>query len=189
MSRSDFKARFAGRCDERWSDLAPRGRGRWCARCETEVLDLSRMSHAEAVEATRGGACGRVRLDAEGDPIFREPPDRGPRRALVVLAALAGGCAGASAEPPEPPIAAAPPSPGPAMTPIPTGIAFEDLPQTERAALEAAVEEARAEVTPTEEQLALTAAKRRRRGHHAVAGPGPQPPVTEYLGMMIDPDF
>lgn len=181
--------RLSYRCENRWADLEPRGAGRHCHECDTTVVDLSRLTREEALARTAGGACVRLRLDGAGAPIFRVEPTR--RGGLVVAAALLGGCAGSpgpsaqrvevQAEPP--PTSLSPVEPTAA---IPAGVAVAEL--ADHATLEEALHEWRYEGGPTPEQVALTAAKRRRLAPPASA-PYPQggPPV-EWMGMM-DPYY
>ncbi len=180
--------RLSYRCDNRWADLEPRGPGRHCHECDTTVIDLSRLTQKEALARTAGGACVRLRFDGAGAPVFRVEPTR--RGGLVVAAALLGGCAGGPAPaPPRVEVQAEPlPETAIALAPaaVPAGIELADL--AERATLEATLNDWRHEGGPTPEQLALTAAKRRRLTPPATP-PYPQGgPHAEWMGMM-DPYF
>jgi hypothetical protein len=54
-------------CDERWALMKTSARGRHCAQCRTEVLDLSRMSEREVRAAlARGDVCVRYEARADG---------------------------------------------------------------------------------------------------------------------------
>ncbi|MGE0784630.1 MAG: hypothetical protein AB7S26_03005 [Sandaracinaceae bacterium] len=198
MDKRQLASRLRGRCTQRWADLSPRERGRYCAACDTEVIDLTRVSLAEAIALTEGGACVRVRLNEDGLPMFREPPRRGRGPALVVVAAtlgaVAGGCEtgeaptipAAAAAPPDLDAPAEPPrSSAGCMLPIPSGVDVAQLPTDERTRLEAELDAIRGDAEPTDEQLALTAQKHRRRTRgSSVSGGAAIPPPIEYLGFM-----
>ena len=83
-------------CEERWEAMAPRGEGRFCARCERVVVDLSRLTRAQAearVKRRAGRTCLAVRRDVDTHaPVFRPEPSVAPRWAggLVLAAALTG---------------------------------------------------------------------------------------------------
>lgn len=175
-----FKDRLTRPCGQRWAELLPRGEGRYCGQCDTTVIDLSRLTKRQALEKTKDGACVRARLDERGELLFRPDPERRlGRRALAVVAALAGGCA--SRAPLEPRAEEAP-----ALSePLPLGVALEELEPAELAALTAV--SAESDAGPTAEQLELTRQKRARR---ALAAPPPIPPHHEYLGGAMAPvDF
>ncbi len=44
----DLRVSFPKPCDERWEAMAPEGRARLCARCDTVVHDLSQFEPDEA---------------------------------------------------------------------------------------------------------------------------------------------
>lgn len=164
------------RCHQRWADLAPNGRGRHCAECDTTVVDLSRLTRKAALAKVASGACVRVVRDGSGAAVFR--PEPSAKAGLVVAAALLGGCAGspdpAPTTPEVPPAAAAP-----ALEPVavvPGGVAVADL--ADLAELEGSLRAWRAEDGPTPEQIALTEAKRRR-AHGTAAGP-PGSPLPQH---------
>jgi hypothetical protein len=198
-----FAERMGGRCAKRWGDLTPRDGGRFCADCQTVVIDLSRLTRREARARVRGGACGRVRLDLDGEPTFRtEPLPRLAAGAIAAIAAVATACAvdpapdGAPAEPP--PLASAPLPLAASLEPtepldgsVPPGVALDELDPRRVASLDEAIGEMRRGAEPTEEQRELTARKRRlaRFGHGSGAHPATaQPPLVEYMGFM-DTDF
>jgi hypothetical protein len=188
-------------CDQRWADLEPRGPGRYCALCDTTVIDVSRLSRREVRERLRaeGRICGRVRLDEDGEPIFRAEPERRLGvRALAVVGALAGGCT-AGGDGPEPRIERAvsegddaPPTFAAAgamqpVPPLPEGVSVEELPGEQLASLEETLASMSGPVEPTEEQRRLTEAKRRRRQRATTQVS--QPPPQVFMGMMVEPDF
>ena len=143
--------------------------GRFCQKCDKTVLDLTRMTRAEAEARMRRidapEVCVQLNVDRFGDAVFRVPPSRAPHWAggLVLVTALtAGGCASEGEAPPE--IVQAPPEePGPPMQPVEVaviappfdGLVTGPVPADE---LNPAPE---GPVTPTAEQRALTAAKHR----------------------------
>ena len=85
--------------------MTPRPGGRYCARCDKTVLDLTGMSRERAEARVRALAdepelCVQLAVDRFGDPVFRPPPRRAPHwaRGLVMVAALTGaGCSSAEA--------------------------------------------------------------------------------------------
>jgi hypothetical protein len=89
--------------------MRPRAGGRHCARCDHVVVDLTdaTRARAEAIARESGGRlCVRMRVDEDGEAVFREPPLVPLRRAAagVAVAALMSACdpgidAGAAAPP------------------------------------------------------------------------------------------
>lgn len=86
--------------------------GKHCAKCDRVVHDLTRASASEALGlASLFGArrfCARVRLDEDGEAVFRVPRSPGPLRARLALAVVgvgAGACGSA------PPLTPSPPAP------------------------------------------------------------------------------
>ncbi len=60
-----MKARLRYSCDEKWEDMTPSGKGRSCARCDHEVLDLTSFSGPELIrllQENQGHVCGRVHV-------------------------------------------------------------------------------------------------------------------------------
>ncbi len=184
-------------CAEVWDDMAPRAEGRYCARCDQVVVDLSRATRREVERLLRRGGpvCAQIRADDEGDAIF-EPERVVPAARLLraaVLASALGGCA--SAAEPAPAVIEAVEEAEDAATPlaIPTTgfggslLGPGDAPMIPIGALPprscplppsddvegASPEEPTAgAVLPTAEQRALTRRKARERAirHHAVRG-------------------
>jgi len=78
--------------------------GRHCARCEKDVVDLTRVSAARAAAIAlvfgRGGLCARVRADSDGFAVFDEarPPSRSPRVLAAALGVGVAACSGATPE-------------------------------------------------------------------------------------------
>lgn len=92
-------------CEERWETMPRLGEGRFCARCERTVVDLSRLTRAQAearVARATSRVCLAIRRDARThEAIFRPEPARAPHwvGGLVAVAALGGaGCASARAD-------------------------------------------------------------------------------------------
>ncbi len=174
-------------CEERWEAMEPREAGRYCGRCEKVVLDLTAMTRAEAERtllALRAPeACVKLAVDRLGDAVFqRPPPSRAPHwaRGLVLATALTGASACATGEPPcNAQLTQLTADPGPAMIPVDTSAALasvEPAPFTGPVPAEALAQDD-GDTTPTAEQRALTAAKRR-----------PIPPVRPRLGgISIQP--
>ena len=110
-------------------ELSTGERGLWCAACEREVIDLTRLTRKQALPVLRSRepVCIRVRLDAEGEPVFVPEIERGPR-GWIVAAALAAGCTAPPPAPEPAPIASAS-TDRVAMEPtaLPVGFATEEL--------------------------------------------------------------
>lgn len=97
-------------CTEDWASFQPREAGRHCGTCDVTVVDLSRLTRRKAeamVRAVGGRMCARMRVDAEGEPLFLPETERAPRllgvAALGLLAAAcdSGPAPASVAEPPE----------------------------------------------------------------------------------------
>ena len=69
-------------CEERWEDMAPRGEGRFCERCQHTVVDLSKMSRAQAESRMRRVTgdylCVQLAVDEDDAALFR-PASSGRR--------------------------------------------------------------------------------------------------------------
>lgn len=106
-------------CHEAWAGMTPRGPGRHCTACDKTVVDLTRVTRREAesiVRAHGGELCGRLAVDARGEPVFRPEPLR--LAPLAFVGALAACSTDPSPPPPPAPVARAPdPHEGPAAPP------------------------------------------------------------------------
>jgi hypothetical protein len=164
--------RLRNRCDQRWADLVPRGEGRYCGKCDTTVVDLSRLTKRGAQARSEGGGCFRVRIDDGGAPIFRSEPERRlGRKALAMAAALAGCSAPAAPISEVAEVSAEPPAlPDDVTDDVPAGVALEEL-----MSVEVVPPQADQDATPNAEQLARTARK------HAPPASAP----THYPGYEI----
>lgn len=201
--RRRLSIRVENACHEDWSAMRPSGEGRHCGRCDSTVIDLSRVtrSQAESIIRSHGGkVCGRVRATERGEAVFAPEPVR----TGLVPVAIAGLLAACSAEPvdeaePAPraeagltdasPLALASSDPSSFGGSIATGVMMPigpDHPLTAPVVVVSpspAVEEE--EVQPTPEQRALTRRKHRRQ---QLASFPPIPPSHYDLGMMVLPD-
>lgn len=98
--------RIASPCTASWDAMRPVDGGRFCDQCRRKVHDLTRMTapraHAYALLFGGSGLCGRLNLDASGNPVFRpEPAARGHTRAALPMLATAASltaCARSDAE-------------------------------------------------------------------------------------------
>lgn len=171
-------------CEERWEAMEPREAGRYCGRCEKVVIDLTALTRAEAertlLALNAPEACVKLSVDRFGDAVFRRPPpSRAPHwaRGLVLATALTGASACATPEPPcDAKLTQLAEDPGPAMIPVDTSVALASVapaPFTGPVPAEALAADD-VDPTPTAEQAALTAAKRR-----VIA-----PPVRPMMGGM-----
>lgn len=84
-------------CSEDWSAMTPAEGGRFCARCQETVVDLTRARRGDAERRVRSGEalCAQLALDERGRPVFApEPPSRIAKLALrlAVVGAVATGC-------------------------------------------------------------------------------------------------
>jgi hypothetical protein len=79
-------------CGEDWAGMDPSERGRFCARCDREVVDVTELSSSEAmaIVANADGPipCVRARANARGDLQFRQPPCPGERPRTSVAVAI-----------------------------------------------------------------------------------------------------
>jgi hypothetical protein len=84
------RARIASHCHEPFEAMIGEGAVRACGRCEQPVFDFARMSltQAEALIASRGGACARLHRRADGAMMFADC-EVGARGLRVVRAAAA----------------------------------------------------------------------------------------------------
>lgn len=158
-------------CDERLDTMPALPGGRFCTSCQTVVIDLSRVTRAQAEQRMKAvvgdRACVQLRVDRFNDAVFLPPPKRAPHwsRGVVLLAALtAGGCT--LDEPAEPiPVVTVAPEPGPPMMPSVAAIAPATAPgpaiSTRAVPAGELNSESNTAVRPTAQQRALTAAKRR----------------------------
>lgn len=204
--------RVGGACGEDWARMEPRAGGRRCARCEHVVVDLTDTTRARAEAIVRVSGerlCVRMRVDALGDAIFREPALVPLRRAVsgLAVAALVAACepSAASSGPAETRVEA-PLEPtvidlGPPMLPIERGGGSpEPAPVASCAAGDAGAtaqrgegeaheqlgEEAhaeRGEPTPTADQRARTRRKRQRQARSARAHTARPPDV--HMGFLL----
>jgi outer membrane protein OmpA-like peptidoglycan-associated protein len=122
-------------CSEDWNAMTRVQGGRACDACGKRVVDLSGKSEREAqalFDASAGELCGRLRVDALGEAIWRA--ERAPpSRAMIVAASLVlplAACGGADrtalvATGPTAPLRTSPPTPVPAPHP-PRSTAFAD---------------------------------------------------------------
>ena len=184
-------------CEESWDAMEPRGEGRFCARCDRTVVDLSHLTRAQAearVARARGRVCLGLRMDARTHtPIFRPEPSVAPRWAggVVLAAALTGGCASTSSEtnerteapaiaPETPPTTGSAP-PGPPMTPVDAeALAVLEPPMVTGPVPTEALDLPDQTGEPTAEQRRLTAQKQRRAAQAAT--PAPHPSSYMLLG-------
>jgi hypothetical protein len=78
-------------CRVRWEALTPTAAGRHCAKCQTQVIDFTRLTQAEVLEylATRKGQHTCAMLAAPVTPTHLNRPG-GARRWLLAAAVLLG---------------------------------------------------------------------------------------------------
>jgi hypothetical protein len=80
-------------CAESWDAMTPTAAGRYCARCQTEVVDFTRMSEAEmlAFMASRRGRSVCAFMAAPARPVPVVKPMQGPQRWLLAAVAVLSG--------------------------------------------------------------------------------------------------
>lgn len=88
---------IASPCHEDWDAMDPTARGRFCHKCEKQVLDVSTMTEREArstLSSCRGThVCVRYQHDDAGTIRFRPEPRVAAAAAGVVLTTLLAACA------------------------------------------------------------------------------------------------
>ena len=158
-----MKIRVATACSERWESFPARGAGRHCDSCDRTVVDLSVLTRraAEAWLGARRGerVCGRLLVDARGEPVFRPERRRLPVLGSVAFAGMLAACVpdepppvaeATTAQPAEPVdtlegfsgslamgrmMPMAPEDPSIAASPTPTPTVIEPIPSPEQIAL------------------------------------------------------
>jgi hypothetical protein len=88
---------IASPCHENWDAMDPTARGRFCHKCEKQVIDLSSMTEREA-RSTLGASAGkslcvRYHHDQDGAIRFRPEARVATAAAGVVLTTLLAACA------------------------------------------------------------------------------------------------
>ena len=64
-------------CHERWADMQPTERGRFCASCQKTVVDYTALSDRELVRvlsSSAHGTCGRFHNDQLNRPLIPASP-------------------------------------------------------------------------------------------------------------------
>lgn len=82
-------------CDVPLDTMTPRGRGRYCGKCDRVVENLSALTEREALArlaASGDDLCGTLAHDERGEPIFAPEPRR-PWLAAVAVASTLAACA------------------------------------------------------------------------------------------------
>lgn len=183
--------------------MEARPEGRFCERCQTSVLDLTRVTRATAIAIARdkgGRVCARVRADETGVAVFAPEP---VRRGVVplALASLLVACSADEAtddgavppsatevdgSPLAPPVLGlGAPATGSFGGSLATGVMMpigrEPLAPAAPVAVAVTPPEPADEPcpVPTAEQIALTRRKHQRRHPHV------RPPVQPMMGMML----
>ncbi|MBI1184047.1 hypothetical protein GC194_07240 [bacterium] len=65
-------------CAEKWEEMTPTEKGRYCALCAKNVIDFTKMSHSEITEIMRksnGNICGRITKNQLNMPLFVGAPN------------------------------------------------------------------------------------------------------------------
>ncbi|MEZ4340373.1 MAG: hypothetical protein R3B82_27450 [Sandaracinaceae bacterium] len=178
---------ITGPCDEPWDAMEPREGGRYCRRCETEVIDLSVLSRAQAEQRIRAirapTVCVRLAVDPFGDAVFQAPPPSRARHwaaGLVLTSALTASACTEPAPTEAAEEAALAPDPGPPMLPTEATIAMvveAPGPATGPVPREELEDLEDHDASPTPEQRRLTEEKHR------------PPRILHTAGMMPVPHF
>jgi hypothetical protein len=119
-----FPQRLGRSCDEQQA-LTPNKRGFHCARCEKDVVDLTRLTRKQAQPYLQTKGCIRINLGPNGEPVFAPEVERRSVRGLLLAGAMAVGCV---AMPPRSPEKSADRTEL-VMTPtdVPVGIATDEI--------------------------------------------------------------
>lgn len=86
-----MKIEMKFRCSELWEAMPLAGDGRYCQRCEKEIVDFSDWSDAKIAAELKSGKslCGRIHSSRLERPLQIEKPKSSPVWALSILSALA----------------------------------------------------------------------------------------------------
>lgn len=61
-------------CHEKWNEMTPTDRGRYCSSCEKKVIDFSNKSDAEILRLLQGkNTCGRFQTKQLNRPLISDP--------------------------------------------------------------------------------------------------------------------
>lgn len=73
-------------CNEKWSEMQPQNKGRYCMQCSREVVDFTKLDNKEIgliIEQSKGRICGRMSVSQLDRPI--EIPSKKNRSKLLKL--------------------------------------------------------------------------------------------------------
>ncbi|GAB4023242.1 hypothetical protein [Spirosoma koreense] len=76
-----FSIQIPQPCHERWADMQPTERGRFCASCQKTVVDFTGLSDAEIIRLLSRHpetTCGRLRNEQLNRPLYVSEPGSGP---------------------------------------------------------------------------------------------------------------
>lgn len=72
MSDNSYLLNIQNPCDEKWNEMQPHDRGKFCMQCSKEVIDFTKLNNTEIVqviEESKGRICGRISLSQLDRPI------------------------------------------------------------------------------------------------------------------------
>lgn len=76
MKKPTYTLSIPQPCHERWDAMTPSEKGRFCASCQTQVVDFTGLSDREAIqliEQSSGKVCGRLHPQQIDRPMVFEP--------------------------------------------------------------------------------------------------------------------
>lgn len=72
MSNNVIIVNIQNPCDEKWNEMQPHDRGKFCMQCSKEVIDFTKLDNTEiikVIEQSKGRICGRMFVSQLNRPI------------------------------------------------------------------------------------------------------------------------
>ncbi len=76
MKKTTYTLSIPQPCHERWDEMTPSEKGRFCASCQKQVVDFSGLSDREVIqliEQSSGSICGQLHPSQMNRPMMLEP--------------------------------------------------------------------------------------------------------------------
>lgn len=86
MKNKEYILNIQNPCNEKWSEMQPQNKGRYCMQCSREVVDFTKLDNKEIgliIEQSKGRICGRMSVSQLDRPI--EIPSKKNRSKLLKL--------------------------------------------------------------------------------------------------------
>src|SRR5690606_31420355 len=86
MKNKAYILNIKNHCNEKWSEMQPQNKGRYCMQCSREVVDFTKLDNKEIgliIEQSKGRICGRMSVSQLDRPI--EIPSKKNRSKLLKL--------------------------------------------------------------------------------------------------------